>query len=539
MAVTVPIKYQNKYYLGDLPTPTADLILQIREQKLISNLKQMLFMFPYELVLRSIEENTSIRSIIKRENIDYTQYLWNLKDYQTVGTAFMYQSPRSILGDGVGLGKTAEVSALLNYLRSRNEMTRFCMAVENSALGQTAAELMKFTGLKVVQLDSLSAKFLKQIDKIDWSTVDGLVIKHSMLRSDSFSKWLSVNLLPNGMNKIFDTFILDESSILKNDTTKTYRYTKNICDICKRVHFLNATAFETHIMDIYNQVDIMNPNILPKKYRIQREYCTYTSKPYWIKQGGVPTQKYSWQLSGYKNQAAFKELLRLYYFGRCKKDIGMDMPHIHKVYEVEPTVDQCMAISKKHRYAEVLNCPSLIPEINIPTSRKTVPKLERLINLIENDFSSEKVMVYAFHTEAQRVIKEELEQIGRKVVILNGSCTDEERSDAREGFNGDKYDVIITNIKKSLNLPAGDVCIFYSLITNPSTMFQVAGRIDRNVDDRIKTYIMLIYKGTAEYTFFTDVVKSRSKYAKDLTIDAKTTVDYFIEALESEGDTEQ
>jgi hypothetical protein len=100
-------------------------------------------------------------------------------------------------------------------------------------------------------------------------------------------------------------------------------------------------------------------------------------------------------------------------------------------------------------------------------------------------------MIYVFHLEAQRIIKEELEKIGRKLVILNGDCKDEDRFDAQNKFNNGTYDVIITNIKKSLNLYGGDVCIFYSLLTNPSSIFQAAGRIDRNVDDSIKTYILL------------------------------------------------
>ena len=80
----------------------------------------------------------------------------------------------------------------------------------------------------------------------------------------------------------------------------------------------------------------------------------------------------------------------------------------------------------------------------------------------------------------------------------------------------------------------GDACIFYSVLTNPASMFQAAGRIDRNVDDKINTFILLLYKGTDEYKFFMDVVSQRAKDARDLTIDAKTTVDYFIDSMKSD-----
>lgn len=530
MAVKVPKIYKGKY-IADMPIDQAELIISTKNEKVIPNLKNAIFKFPTDLILRSINENKGIRDIIKEENIDYKQYTGELRDYQTVGTAFMYLSPRSILGDGVGLGKTVEIAALINYTYMTGQSKRFLIAVENSAIAQVTAELIKFTGLHTVQIPPEAPKLTKLVNSTDWSKVQIMVIKHSTLRSDTFSKWVAINMREDGTCKLFDTFILDESSVIKNTKTKTYEYTKNLCNICGRVHFLNATTFETNIMDIYNQMDMINENLLPKKWRIEKEFCTHSSNTYWTKENGKPKLNTRRVLSGYKNQAIFKESLGLVYFGRCKKDVGLDLPHIHKVYEIEPSNEQSLALAKGYRYMEVLNCPSLIPELGIKTDRKSVPKLERLLQLVENDFIDSKIMIYAFHLEAQYKIKEELEKIGRRPIILNGDCKDIDRIEAVDGFNTGKYDIIITNIKKSLNLYDGDVCIFYSLLTNPSALFQAAGRIDRNIDSKIKTYILLLYKGTDEYKFFTNTVKQRAKDARDLTIDAKTTVDFFIESM--------
>lgn len=530
MAVKVPVVY-NEMYLGEMEPSRADLIMNTRNSEIIPNLTNMIFNFPYELVLRSLNEHRSIREIIKEDGLDPSDYIGSMRKYQTVGTAFMYLSPRSIIGDGVGLGKTVEISGLINYLRQTGQMKRFLIAVETSALGQTQAEIIRFTGLHVITLPSEAAKMKRVIDKTDWNKVDGIVIKHSALRSDVLSKWIALNIAEDGTCRIFDTFFLDESSVIKNLTTKTAIYTKNICDICKRVHFMNATTFETNIMDIYNQVDMMNPSLLPKKWRIEKDFCTFGRSSYWTKENGKSKMNWRRELNGYKNQAAFKESLKLVYFGRCKADIGMDMPHIHKVYEVEPSNEQSLALQKGYRYMEVLNCPSLIEDLGIETNRNTVPKLERLCQLVENDFKDSSVMVYCFHLEAQQSIYDEMLKIGRKPVMLNGSCKDEERFRVQQGFNNGEYDVIITNIKKSLNLYGGDVCIFYSLETNPSKMEQIHGRIDRNVDDRIKTFILMLYKGTDEYKFFMDVVRQRAKDARDLTIDAKGAVDLFIESM--------
>ncbi len=530
MSVKNPVIYKDMY-LGQMSPDQAEIILSIRDSEELPNLKHMIFNFSPDLILRSLNENKSIREIVKEENIDIQKYIGSLRKYQTLGTAFMYMSPRSIIGDGVGLGKTAEVAALVNYLKQTNQLTRFLMAVETSALGQTQSEMIKFTGLNIIALPSEGHKLRKVINNTDWNKVEGIIIKHSALRSDVFSNWLALNINSDGTCRLFNTFFLDESSVIKNVTTKTAIYTKNICDITPRVHFMNATTFETCIMDIFNQTDIMNPNLLPKKWRIEKEFCTFGRSQYWTKENGKPKLNFRRDLTGYKNQQRFKDSLKLVYFGRCKKDIGMDMPHIHKVYEVEPNNEQSMAISKGFRYMEVLNCPSLIPEMCMETNRKNVPKIGRLCSLVENELQDSKIMIYCFHNEAQEAIADELRKIGRNPVVLNGKNTDDERLDIQNEFNHGKYDVIITNIMKSLNLFGGDACIFYSNSMTPSKMFQTAGRVDRNVDDKVKTFILLIYKGTDEYTHFMEVTKQRAQDSRELTINAKTTVDYFIESM--------
>ena len=533
MAVTTPIMY-NGMYCGSMDEQQIQLLLSTRQQEEIPNLRKMIFNFPPEIILESIEKFKSPRDLIIERGEKLEDYLGELRKYQTVGTAFMYFNPRCILADGVGLGKTCEVAALVNLLKSQGTLTRFLMAVETSAISQTQYEMTRFCGLNIIALPSEGVKMKKVINTLDWRKVDGIVIKHSTLRSDVFSKWLSLNLDENGMCKIFNTFFFDESSVIKNPETKMSIYTRNICNIVERVHMMNATAFETNILDVYYQIDMMNDALLPKKWRVEKEYCTFGRTSYWTKENGKPKLNWRHERNGYKNQEKFKESLKLFYFGRCKKDIGMDMPHIYKVYEVEPSNDQAMALAEGKRYMEVLNCPSLVEGLNIDTNRKNVPKIERLCQLVENEFANESIMIYCFHLEAQEAIAEEMRKLGRKPVTLNGSCKDEERFAAQQGFNNGTYDVIITNIKKSLNLYGGDVCIFYSMETNIAKMEQIRGRIDRNVDDKIKTFVLLLYKGTDEHKFFTTVVGQRAKDSRDLTIDAETAADWFMQAMEND-----
>lgn len=535
MSVRQPLMNSGMYVPTSMTAEEFKSVMEVRKMDEVENLYNLIYNFDTKLIEQSDETGKSILRLIYEQGLDIHKYISKLRPYQTTGVAFMYFSKRSIIGDGVGLGKTVEVSALINLLRIRKQMTRFIIAVEKSAVAQTRYELMRFTGLNIVKLPGESAKMAKVINKTDWTTVDGIIIGHGSLKSDLLSRWIANNMNDDGTSKLFDTFFLDESSVIKNQNTKVYDYTYNLCRMCKRVHFMNATTFETSIIDFYTQLDILDDKLLPSKSSIDSKYSVYKrGKMYWISGKSGAEKKYKWDRTGYKNTEQFRDSLRLVYFARSKKDIGIQVPHVYKVYEVEATEAMREEMKNNSRYPEILNCPSLVKNMNIETSRKTVPKIDKLCSLIENEFSNESVMVYCFHIEAMEAIKRELEAIGRKPVTLNGSCKDEERYIIQQKFNEGEYDVIITNIKKSLNLYGGDACIVYSMETNPSKLFQITGRIDRNVDDKVKTFVMLLYKDTQEYNFFVDVVRKRAEYSRELTIDAKTAADYFFESMQEE-----
>lgn len=539
-------------YCGDLHVDLQNLILKTREETEIPALRHMLYKFPQDMVLKATDLGISTLEYAKDNNIDTSQFIGTLRKYQTVGTAFMYFSKRSMIGDGVGLGKTAEISALLNILKQKGEMHRFLMAVENSAIGQTWMELMQFTGMRVILLPSTKNELMKVVNNTDWRKVDGLIITHSTLNSSTFSTWLSYNLTSDGTRcKLYDVFILDESSVIKNNGTKMYTYVSNICRLADRVHFMNATVFENNIMDIYYQIDMMDPSLLPSKSQIEKNHSIYKcTTAYWKRDStGKAVQKFKRDRVGYKNQEQFKKSLKLVYFARSKQ-----MPHISEelghndadneyyVREVDPTVDQMLAIDAGYRYNEVLNSPLNVPDAHLKFDRQNNPKLDMLCDIIDKQLQGQLVMIYCFHIGAQYTIKEELEKIGRKPVILNGQDTSAHKVTNRikivEGFNSGEYDVIITNIMKSLNLYNGDACILYSIIGNPSKQTQILGRIDRNVDNKKKTFILLLYRHTAEEELYKNVVSQREMDSRSLTIDAKGAVSRFMEVIESEEEAQ-
>lgn len=533
--------FRNGYYCGDLNEVQERQILDTVESDSIPKLKHMIYDFPADIIESADERGMRVLDYLKEQGIDPKQYWGTLSDKQTVGTGFLYLSPFSILGDGVGAGKTVEVAGLINLLRMTGQMKRVLFIADNNGQTQIMRQLKRFTGMRVEQVPSITAKLEKAIDNVDWENVEIMVGKHSLLTNDTFLDWLIRNSVKNGAtktvrNNLYDVFLLDESFILKNAQTITCTYVRKICEMARRIHFLNATVFETHIMDIYNQFDIMSKHIMPTKEAIKTEFCNITEETYYRKARfkGDSTQGKKSSISSYKNEADFKSRLKLVYLARPIKAMGIESNNKYFVAEVDPTEAQLKAMKKGYRYNEVLNDPTLIPDIGLETSSKYVPKLSKAVTLCTQDFADNNILIYCFHKNAQWVMKKELEAYGKTVGLINSDVKEKERTVLIDRFNRKELDILITSGKRASDLYGGDVCIMYSLEPNPAQMEQIRGRIDRHVDDREKVFVLMYYMFTPEYDLFNNA-KTRSKDARNLTVDNESAVDLFMQAM-MEGD---
>ena len=523
------VRTYNGMFAGELTPEQIRNIVKIKEMTVVESLKGFVFDIPVEEVMKAADEGIGYRAYAKKNGIDIMKYRGELRDAQTVGLAFMYFSPKSLLGDSVGYGKTVEIAGLLNVLKGKNEMTRFMMAVEVSAVAQTLLELLRRTGMNIINLPSQTAKLEKVLYDIDFDNVDGMVVSHTLIENNVFQTFLS-KFVSGGRNKLFDTFILDESSVIKNENTKIFKNTEVINSYCTRVHYMNATPIENDILDAYNQIDAMDKSIMPKLSAIKKEYCVYKRGTYWVKENGKPVMKFRYDFDKYKNQEDFKRRLGLIYIGRYMQD----EKNKYRIEEVEPTDNQLIAMAMKYRASEILNCPTKLDQSKlrnkIELTEEGIPKLKRLKEIVQNECGGKKVMIYCFHRDAQDKIVEMLEGIGRKCVILNGSVMNDERHDTINEFNEGDADTIVTNIKKSINLYDGDVCIIYSMETNPAKLEQLCGRIERHVDNKVKTYIMLIYAGTREEELVKKKMLERSNSARDLVTGAESAINRFIDS---------
>ena len=442
----------------------------------------------------------SVQQIIESKSNDLVELpKGELRDSQTVGVAFMYYAKRLILGDSVGLGKTAQVCGLCNLLESQankeNMDFRFLLITEKALVEETRKKMIKFTGNYVECLYGEKDKIQKFEKYWEGDLPPNIVGTHSLIKSAYFQDYVRGFIQDNGYNP-FDIFIIDEAGeILTNSTTQAYKSAKYFANIFDRIIMMNATSFEKELEHFYNQINFLDPTLLPTKEEFDKKYKEFT---YGVMRYPV------WQ-GKYKNQKDFQHLIAYRYLKRTRRSLGAKM--------IDCSAEVVLSdLSKEQKYlknrvsipAMVYDCPSYfnnLAEEPIYTNQETTPKLRDLVGLVEKLNGDGPILVFSRFKEAQRCIQDELIDLDYRCEIMNGDTNQKTRENLINSFKLGDIDVLVTNVQKGLDFGNCNNCIFYDYDSNPNKMIQFEGRMTRDYDIIGKHVYLLISRGDELRTF--------------------------------------
>lgn len=443
---------------------------------------------------------------------DYDKPIGTLRNYQTIAVAFMYYAVNCLLGDSVGMGKTVEVAGLCNLLKSeyekRGEEFRYLMLTEKRPVNQVHMEMIKFTGdycYKVVSAEEKNVNKLYEVEPVDEPLQYSIVGTHALLTSDGFISWLQAHKQFLGRSP-FDILFIDESAVLAGKTTnKIVKSFKLIAPMFKRIVFMNATPIESSVMSIYNQLNLLDKSFLPTKTNFQGEYCIMRFNGTYR----VPTNKY-------KNQAQFKEAIKLRYWASTRKGTGAIMDDCSGgVVLSDLSSDQKRLLKETYLNNMVYDCPSYIDD-SIPFDEKHVPKLGSLSKLLDDECSEAgTIIMFVHYREAQGLLSKWLTAKGYTNRVLNGATSEKDGAEIVREFKEGFFRVLITNVQKGLNFGDCNYCIFYGFDTNPAKMVQFEGRITRSFDIVGKNVYILCSRGK-EYKNLKEVVSQRASAMQDM-----------------------
>ena len=520
MAKAKVITYANDRYKGSLTDKQCEILERIidldSKNGYVADLKHC---------IKNIPESTAQTFVEEMDNFNhqYTQFevpIGELRDEQTLGTAFMYAAKSCILGDTVGLGKTVQVSGLLNLLESdakkaieagtrpANRPFRFLYLTEKNLIAQTRLELVRFTG-NFIDMVSSEAKpcsnffsYYEMGKTLEYSIIAG----HSLLNQPIFFSWFLSTCSYNGFNP-FDILIIDESSVVGNLKSGITQNLLSISSKFDRIIFLNATPFESKLDVFYSQLHILDPAMLPVKTNFQKQYVVFDYRGMRPR----PTNKY-------KNAEDFRKKVGYRYFARTREEKGAVMEDCTGRVIVSPLSKvQKEWLGKTSMPQMVFDCPNYF-DSSIEFNFENVPKLQSLKEALEQDCEdADTILIYVRHLEAQNSICDWLTANGYSNKKLNGETKKIDRDDIIKGFRNQEYKVLVTNVQKGLNFGNCNYCIFYGFDPNPNKMVQFEGRITRSFDIIDKHVVVLCSEGK-EFKRFNEVIKRRaeasSKFSK-------------------------
>lgn len=531
MSSRQPVYYQDKYLKGGLTDKEAETILTlINNYKVVENLKHSITDAPSHVIedikfeAQAYEKkHGSLKGYVPSE---FPVGVGTLRDEQTMGAAFMFYAGSCLLGDEVGLGKTVQIAALANilskqYKKENRRPFRFLFLTEKSSTGQIQDKLIQFTGEYVGLIDSgVKSKVDKYLSNMKDGRFYSVVGSHSLLGSSEF-------LIHTAQNP-FDLIVIDESNIAKNTTSASYKACKQILQFHKRRIFLNATPLEINLREVYNQLDLIDPLMMPTVKVLEARYINYGR--------GYFTRK---EQKGYKNEEHFKESISLRYYARTRGDLGaVYEDNSTRMFLIPMSDTQKELMKKTSLYTMVTDYPTGVNR-DVHFNEDTTPKLKALNYIIDElvGVFSEQVLVYCNFVDAQNAIKDILEEKGYRVAILNGRGSTKKvsvRTEIARDFNNGDYDVLLTNVLRGLDLNACDNCIMYTIDKNPQKMVQFEGRITREFDIIGKNVFMLVSMGR-EKKHVENVLKMRVDASESFTVTGKSMV---LAAIKSAKDRE-
>jgi SNF2 family DNA or RNA helicase len=306
----------------------------------------------------------------------------------------------------------------------------------------------------------------------------------------------------------YDTAIVDEAHFLRNWKSKQ---SEAIFKIKANYRYpLTGTPSVKHGSDVYGLLHFINPT----RYS---SYWQFTDRYWEIQDNG-----WGKNIANAK-KAREKELLSLMSINsvqRKRKDVMKWLPKAQhqtipvqlegkqlKLYnqmldtfmvddeETEHEIDTMNKLSQLMRLRQLCLDPRLLG-FNVRGS-----KTDALLEWAENN--TEPFVVMTTFSSYFELVKPELEKLGKKVEVIDGSVTKSNRQRIVEDFQSGKVDILLANIIAAgtgLTLDRSDTIIFLDKSFNPADNEQAQDRIVPTTEDRYHpiNIISFIADGTVD-----------------------------------------
>ena len=474
--------------------------------------------------IRSIDNFTGIK------NYDLPAgFLGELRPYQKVGYNWLRFLNEFALGgclaDDMGLGKTVQTLALLNWESQKEDPGTSLIVMPTSLIYNWEMEAAKFApSMKLLNYTGTNRKK----DVVGFGRYDVVITSYGIIRQDT-------DLLAKFK---FNYIILDESQVIKNPTSIIAKAVMQLQSRYKLT--LTGTPLENTTMDLWSQMNFINPGLVGGQTFFRNEFLT-------------PIEKKGDEHKAKKLHAIIKPFI----LRRLKSQVATDLPEkSENVHYTNMTTDQ----ERKYEEVKAMYRERILSEIEkqgIGNSKMTLlegltrlrqisnhprlvdiaytgdsGKMEDFSHMLENAIvEGHKILVFSQFVKHLDLVKDKLRSMKIQYCYLDGSSMD--RKEQVERFsNDDTVRVFLISIKAGglgLNLTQADYVFILDPWWNPAVEQQAIDRAYRiGQKKKVFTY-RFITRNTVEEKIL-QLQKRKQKLSDSLI----TTEENIIKALTRE-----
>lgn len=186
-------------------------------------------------------------------------------------------SPRLLVADDVGVGKTIEAGLILKELEARSSINSVLIICPRPLVAEKKWEMeMKRFDENFVQLDGkMFSMAMQEADRDgEWSErLSKAIIPYSLFSEDTIEgknstsnkKKKTIGLAELDPLPHFDLVIVDEAHNIRNSNTYAYRGVELFCRNADAVVFLTATPLQNSNNDLYTLLNLLRPDLIIDK----------------------------------------------------------------------------------------------------------------------------------------------------------------------------------------------------------------------------------------------------------------------------------
>ncbi|GET88901.1 DNA helicase, putative [Leishmania tarentolae] len=404
-----------------------------------------------------------------------------LKPFQRDGVRFVLERHgRAMIADDMGLGKTVQAIAVAHHYRDEWPVLVVCPM---SLMENWAKEFNMFCGIPFARI----------------AILQGAKATATSLHAVAIVSYSSLKCVENAH---FNVVILDESHYIKAGAAKRAQQSLKLCRASRRVILLSGTPAMSRPIELYAQLQAIQPSLVPTKAQFGARYCNS-----FVGRFGI-------DLTGHAHPDELHSLLRHFLIRRTKRELGSELPSKSRqllyVYitekEKKALEKQIIALRRSLSSASAAatssnsfltdngggdwaaRAPNVF-EMKMATARAKIPAVQDYVSgIVEQHLDSgEKLILFAHHQCMMEALRSAVEAVRPRqpidYIYISGDTPPAQREPAAEHFRTEATcTVAILSMQSSgigHNFTCASTVVFTELDWNPSTHLQCEDRVHR------------------------------------------------------------